>query len=58
MQVVEQQVQGDAVPELAEALLTASGLSHPNIIILHKIISRTRTVSYTHACCCSVAALC
>lgn len=51
VQVVEQQVQGEAVPELAEARLTESGLAHPNIILTHKILSRTRTVShaYMHA---------
>lgn len=48
MQVVEQQVQGEAVPELAEARLTESGLTHPNIILTHKILSRTRTVSHAH----------
>lgn len=52
VQVVEQQVQGEAVPQLAEACLTDSGLAHPNIILTHKILSRTRTVShsYMHTC--------
>ena len=48
VQVVEQQVQGEAIPELAEARLTESGLAHPNIILTHKILSRTRTVSHSY----------
>ena len=48
VQVGEQQVQGEAVPELAEACLTGSGLAHPNIILTHKVLSRTRTVSHLH----------
>ena len=43
-------MQGEAAPELAEAILTGSGLTHPNIIVTHKIISRTRTVSHTAPC--------
>ncbi|KAL3152207.1 hypothetical protein ABBQ32_001294 [Trebouxia sp. C0010 RCD-2024] len=42
VKVVEQQVQGEAAQELAEATLTA-GLSHPNTVITLKTISRTRT---------------
>ena len=43
VQVVEQQVQEEGTPQLAEAHLTA-GLSHPNIVLTHKAVSRTRTV--------------
>ena len=48
VQVVEQQVQGETVLELAEASLTGSGLAHPNIILTHKILTRTRTVSHLY----------
>ena len=43
VQVVEQQGEGEGTPQLAEAHLTG-GLAHPNIVLTHKTVSRTRTV--------------
>lgn len=57
LQVVEQQVQGEepAGAELVEARLT-NLLIHPNIVITHKTISRTREVRLLPApdCCSSL----